>query len=134
MILVQCPSLPASPLFGLGISSPPEDMLAVLAQGVRLDYALLSKGLVPSLVSCEIISTPPKWSDHAALLLTLQPLTPPPPHPPCALSSSRLFPAQPSIASLFARKRSAAGWVPRLALGLPAAQGACPRPTPRRCS
>lgn len=38
-------------------------------QGVRIDYALCSAGLVDKVVSCEIVSTPPKWSDHAALIL-----------------------------------------------------------------
>ncbi len=38
-------------------------------QGVRIDYALLSPGLLKHVVSCEILSLPPKWSDHAALVL-----------------------------------------------------------------
>lgn len=38
-------------------------------QGVRIDYALCSAGLVDKVVSCEIVSTPPKWSDHAAITL-----------------------------------------------------------------
>lgn len=43
-----------------------------LWQGVRIDYALASPGLLERVVSCEIISTlPPKWSDHAAVLLEL---------------------------------------------------------------
>ena len=38
-------------------------------QGVRIDYALCSPGLLEHVVSCEILSLPPKWSDHAALVL-----------------------------------------------------------------
>lgn len=38
-------------------------------QGVRIDYALCSSGLLEHVVSCEILSLPPKWSDHAALVL-----------------------------------------------------------------
>ena len=38
-------------------------------QGVRIDYALCSPGLMKHVVSCEILSLPPKWSDHAALVL-----------------------------------------------------------------
>lgn len=41
----------------------------IAPQGARLDYALCTPGLLGRVVSCEIISTPPKWSDHAALLL-----------------------------------------------------------------
>lgn len=79
-------------------------------QGVRIDYVLLSAGLVPHVVSCEVISKlPPKWSDHAALLLELRDIPPVQPHPPCALSSARMkrF-AKPkaSIASMFAKRRS----------------------------
>lgn len=77
-------------------------------QGVRLDYALLSKALLNSLESCEIVATPPKWSDHAALLLALKDVPGPEPHPPCALSSARRFGAQPSVAALFSRKRPTA--------------------------
>lgn len=40
-------------------------------QGVRIDYALSSPGLMEHIVSCEILSLPPKWSDHAALVLGL---------------------------------------------------------------
>ncbi len=78
-------------------------------QGVRIDYVLLSPGLLQRVVSCEVISTlPPKWSDHAALLLELRDIPPAQPHPPCALSSARMkrF-AKPkaSIASMFAKHR-----------------------------
>ncbi|KAL3135379.1 minichromosome maintenance- protein, variant 2 [Trebouxia sp. C0010 RCD-2024] len=38
-------------------------------EGVRIDYALCSPGLLPHVVSCEILSLPPKWSDHAAIIL-----------------------------------------------------------------
>ena len=41
----------------------------VRLQGVRIDYALCTPGLLPKVVSCELDNLPPKWSDHAALLL-----------------------------------------------------------------
>lgn len=47
--------------------------LQCAVQGVRIDYALCSPGLVDKVVSCEIVSTPPKWSDHAALILGKKP-------------------------------------------------------------
>ena len=79
-------------------------------QGVRIDYVLLSAGLLQRVVSCEVVSTlPPKWSDHAALLLELRDIPPARPHPPCALSSARMkrF-AKPkaSIAAMFAKCRA----------------------------
>ena len=82
-------------------------------QGVRIDYALLSPGLLQRVASCEVISTlPPKWSDHAALLLELRDVPAVQPHPPCALSSLRMkrF-AKPraSIASLFAKRLASDG-------------------------
>ena len=87
-------------------------------QGVRIDYALLSPGLLQQVVSCEIISTlPPKWSDHAALLLELKDIPAVQPHPPCALSSLRMkrF-AKPkaSIASMFAKRLVSDGTGPAL--------------------
>jgi exonuclease III len=36
-----------------------------MLQGLRIDYVLCSRGLLPQVVSCEIMDTPPKWSDHA---------------------------------------------------------------------
>ncbi|GAX84278.1 hypothetical protein CEUSTIGMA_g11700.t1 [Chlamydomonas eustigma] len=59
-------------------------------RGVRIDYALASLDLLPQVVSCEIISAtriPPKWSDHAALVLELRDVPCLHPHPPCAGSS-----------------------------------------------
>lgn len=80
-------------------------------QGVRIDYTLLSPGLLQHVVSCEVISNlPPKWSDHAALLLELKDIPSVQPHLPCALSSLRMkrF-AKPkaSITSMFAKHRAA---------------------------
>ena len=46
-------------------------------QGVRIDFALLSPGLLDRLVSCEVLPTHPKWSDHAAVLLELRDSEPP---------------------------------------------------------
>ncbi len=93
-------------------------------QGVRIDYVLLSPGLLQRVVSCEVISSlPPKWSDHAALLLELRDVLPAQPHPPCALSSARMkrF-AKPkaSIASMFAKRRADDG----AAVSAPAAKRA----------
>uniref|UniRef100_A0A7S0WNY8 DNA-(apurinic or apyrimidinic site) endonuclease n=1 Tax=Chlamydomonas leiostraca TaxID=1034604 RepID=A0A7S0WNY8_9CHLO len=71
-------------------------------RGCRIDYVCVSPGLLPHVTSCEILTDlPPKWSDHAPLLLELRGLAPPAPHPPCPLSSSRNTrfndPKQPSI-------------------------------------
>jgi hypothetical protein len=83
------------------------------AQGVRIDYALVSQGLLGSVASCEIItSLPPKWSDHAAVLLELSDIPEPPKHAPCALSSRRMkrfMQPRTSVAALFAKKRAANG-------------------------
>ena len=78
---------------------------------MRIDYALLSPGLLARVVSCEVVaSLPPKWSDHAALALELRDIPEAPPHVPCALSSARMkrF-AKPktSIASMFAKRLAA---------------------------
>lgn len=41
-------------------------------QGLRIDYALCSKGLLQHVKSCDILlDLPPKWSDHAPVLLEL---------------------------------------------------------------
>ncbi len=78
---------------------------------MRIDYALLSPALLEHVVSCEVISTlPPKWSDHAAIILELADIPAVPKHPPCALSSKRIKRFQQpktSVASLFAKKRAA---------------------------
>ncbi|KAK9846503.1 hypothetical protein WJX81_005404 [Elliptochloris bilobata] len=80
-------------------------------EGVRIDYALVSPGLLSSVANCEIVDTHPKWSDHAALVLELRGVPPPPPHAPCALSSARdrrfNDRSQPSVAALFAVCRQA---------------------------
>jgi hypothetical protein len=82
-------------------------------QGVRIDYALVTPGLLGSVVSCEILpGLPPKWSDHAPLLLELRGIPDAPRHQPCAASSRRMkrFQApKTSIAAMFAaQKRSSA--------------------------
>lgn len=42
-------------------------------QGLRIDYALCSTSLLPHVTKCEILlDLPPKWSDHAPVLLELQ--------------------------------------------------------------
>ncbi|KAK9857622.1 hypothetical protein WJX84_011130 [Apatococcus fuscideae] len=93
-------------------------------QGVRIDYALCSKGLLEQVTSCEVLGDlPPKWSDHAALMLELRDVPLVEAHKPCALSSARIKrfndAAQRSVASLFGAKRPAA---------------ALPNPDPRKAS
>lgn len=77
-------------------------------QGVRIDYVLVSPGLLARMGKCEIISTPSKWSDHAALLVTVKDVIPPEPHNPVPQSSKRMkrfdTRSQPTIASMFARR------------------------------
>jgi len=78
-------------------------------QGVRIDYALVSHGLLGAVAGCEIVGTHPKWSDHAALLLELRGLPPPRAHAPCAGSSARdrrfNDRSQPSVAALLGARR-----------------------------
>ena len=83
-------------------------------QGLRIDYVLCTPGLLPLVVSCEILSAadiPPKWSDHAALLLELRDVPTTPPHAPCAAWTKLLRrfkdPAQRSILSMFGKRQSA---------------------------
>lgn len=60
--------------------------------GLRIDYILCTPGLLPSVAACEVVGTdrlPPKWSDHAGLLLRLRDLAPPAPAQPCALWQRR---------------------------------------------
>lgn len=82
----------------------------VFLQGVRIDYVLVSPGLLAKMGKCEIIDTPSKWSDHAALLVNLKDCSPPEAHPPVLGSSKRMKKfdtrSQPTIASMFARKSS----------------------------
>ncbi|GFR44092.1 hypothetical protein Agub_g5254, partial [Astrephomene gubernaculifera] len=43
--------------------------------GLRIDYVLVSPALLPYIAACDILpasAIPPKWSDHAALLLRLR--------------------------------------------------------------
>ena len=41
-------------------------------QGLRIDYILLSSGLLPRATSCEVmLDLPPKWSDHAPVVLDI---------------------------------------------------------------
>ncbi|RMZ56019.1 hypothetical protein APUTEX25_004443, partial [Auxenochlorella protothecoides] len=71
-------------------------------RGLRIDYVLCTPGLLPSVVACEVVGTdrlPPKWSDHAGLLLRLQGLAPPAPDQPCALRNSARPASAPSLAS-----------------------------------
>jgi hypothetical protein len=95
-------------------------------QGFRIDYVLCSRGLLPLVASCEIVSTHEAWSDHAGLLLELRGVPALPKHPPCALSSlcMKRFndPSQRSIFTAFGRKRpSSAAPAPAAALDAAAA-------------
>ncbi|GMH33999.1 hypothetical protein BSKO_01833 [Bryopsis sp. KO-2023] len=76
-------------------------------KGLRIDYALCSKGLADKLVSCEVIDTPRKWSDHAALIVEFSDIPPSEAQPACPLSSRKMkkFKKQKTIASMFAKKR-----------------------------
>ncbi|KAL4443537.1 hypothetical protein ABPG75_011274 [Micractinium tetrahymenae] len=85
-------------------------------QGLRIDYVLCTPGLLGRVVSCEVLSAevlPPKWSDHAGVLLELRDMPPLPPHPPCQhwQRLQRRFNPPNRIASLFAagKKRQAEG-------------------------
>ncbi len=81
-------------------------------QGLRMDFAVVSKGLLPHVVSCEILQDmPPKWSDHAPVVLELQGLQPPQPQKaPCAAWTQLLKrfrdPKQRSLASMWGAKAS----------------------------
>ena len=79
-------------------------------QGVRIDYVLVSPGLLPKMGKCQIIQTPSKWSDHAAVMATVKDLSPPVTHAPVPESSKRMKKfdtrSQPTIASMFARRPS----------------------------
>lgn len=35
-----------------------------IMQGLRIDYFLVTPGLLERVVSCEMVPTLPKWSDH----------------------------------------------------------------------
>ncbi|KAJ9505454.1 hypothetical protein QJQ45_010120 [Haematococcus lacustris] len=72
--------------------------------GCRIDLILLSPELLPQVLACDIVTdVPPKWSDHAPVLLELSDVPLLQPHAPCALSSSRMprFNQQRSIATMF---------------------------------
>ena len=88
---------------------------------MRIDYVLVSRGLLPHCGRCEILDTPPKWSDHSALLIEFHGLSPPKKHPPAPLWSNCLQrftnPSQPSVASFFGRKKAMQGAKRRAAEG-----------------
>jgi exodeoxyribonuclease III len=87
-------------------------------EGVRMDFALATPGLAARVASCEVVGAdvlPPKWSDHAALLVELRGVAPPQGAParPCAqwAELNRRFndPAQRSIAAMFGAKKAGGG-------------------------
>jgi hypothetical protein len=53
-------------------------------QGTRIDYVLVSRGLLPLVKSCEIrYSLPQSWSDHVPLICDINLAPPPPAAAPC---------------------------------------------------
>ena len=83
-------------------------------EGQRIDFVLATKGLVEKITSCEILSStdiPPKWSDHAAVMMEMD-VEPPPQHPPCKewtqLNKKFNDPTQRSILSMFGKRKAAA--------------------------
>lgn len=81
-----------------------------MLQGLRIDYVLVTSDLLPKMGTCQVVDTPPKWSDHAALLAEVNDVDPPPLHEPLPTSSrrSKRFDqrSQRSIAMMFAKKQS----------------------------
>lgn len=69
---------------------------------------LVSPDVLPDVGVCKIVDTPHKWSDHAALHVTITNLQPPSKHEPVPESSRRMKQfdkrKQRSIASMFATK------------------------------
>ncbi|KAG1671450.1 hypothetical protein FOA52_003108 [Chlamydomonas sp. UWO 241] len=60
--------------------------------GIRIDYVLVSKNMRHQVLSCEIVgigAIPPKWSDHAAMVVHFSGVAPVPAHEPCPQSSLR---------------------------------------------
>ena len=89
---------------------------------------LVTPGLLPKMGKVEIVgasSIPEKWSDHAALRVSVQAVTPPEPHAAVPESSKRMkrfdTRSQPTIASMFARK--ATSKAQKQQNPLPAAEG-----------
>jgi exodeoxyribonuclease III len=85
-------------------------------EGLRIDYVLATPGLMERVVSCEVLGIedlPPKFSDHAGILVELRDVTPPPPHAPCPewvkLEKRFIDRSQRSIASFFSKKSVASG-------------------------
>lgn len=82
-------------------------------EGVRIDYVLASKSLLPAISRCDILCgsvdcLPPKWSDHVGIILEMNTgelMTPPKPHPPClawtTLNARFNDPKQRSILAMF---------------------------------
>lgn len=69
----------------------------------------MSPDVLPGVGTCQILDTPHKWSDHAALLVDIQGLQSPSSHEPVPESSRRLKKfdkrKQRSIASMFAGRK-----------------------------
>ena len=80
--------------------------------GMRIDYVLASPGIAARVATCEVLGAealPPKWSDHAGVLLELRGVEPPPPPrapPPQWTKLQRRWvdPTQRSIMSMFSKK------------------------------
>ena len=79
-------------------------------QGLRIDYVLVTPGLIDKIKFCEILGTetlPAKWSDHAGILVELNDVEAPPKHSPCLhwrnLEKKFLDRSQRSIAQFFGK-------------------------------
>ncbi len=73
-------------------------LFPVCPQGCRIDYVCVSPGLLRQVASCEVLGAetiPPKWSDHAAVVLELRATWPPEQGPSGALQSSQSSPWPP---------------------------------------
>ncbi|GAB4818347.1 hypothetical protein N2152v2_005393 [Parachlorella kessleri] len=78
-------------------------------RGLRIDYFLCTPGLLEKVVSCEMVATHPKWSDHTGMVLELRDIQPLPPHPPCpqwtTLQRRFVDTSQRSLAAMFGKKQ-----------------------------
>lgn len=81
-----------------------------LLQGLRIDYVLVSPDVLPDVGPIQILDLPHKWSDHAALFVSVSNLEPPPSHGPVPESSKKMKQfmrqKQRSIATMFASRSS----------------------------
>jgi AP endonuclease-2 len=101
-------------------------------EGARIDVVLVSAGL--RIVSCEVLTEVPRWSDHAPLRAVLAGAAPPPPHPPLPSSSAvdprwHGDPRQAKVSDLFRRQAEKEGGV-AVSRGVATAPPRPPAPSP----